>query len=231
MKLIDIQAQIEDELTWRVNEIRFLRNQLGLLRSDSEKMVYRKALVVMLYSHFEGFARTAFLIYVKSINQENLPRSVASDFIVAASLADVFKAYEDPQRKCSIFKRSLPNDASIHEFFRQVELVMGLNDLWKEKVDIPEDVVNVGFNLRPVVLRKILYRLGFPHDSFQPFEGHIQHLLNLRNSIAHGAAKAGVDQKQYDDIEKVTLTVMEELKKIIMDALASGLFYRVPLTS
>ena len=224
MNLLDIYTQLEEELTWRFNEIRFLRNQLSQFNNENEKMIYRKSLIVMLYSHFEGFSKTAFLIYVNLINQEEIPRLNTNEFITTASLLEVFKAYDNTDKKCKIFKNALPDDTKLHQFARQVDLVMELNNLWREKVKIPESIVDVESNLKPVVLRKILFRLGFPHNSFDAYEGMINRLLNLRNSIAHGAVKNGLDSKEYEDIESTTLTIMNELKKVIINALENRLY-------
>jgi HEPN superfamily RiboL-PSP-like protein len=45
-------------------------------------------------------------------------------------------------------------------------------------------------NLKPVVLRKILFRLGFPPETFASHEGTIHRLVNRRNNIAHGLSAA-----------------------------------------
>ena len=67
MNLADIRAELEDELRWRTEELRFFKNQLSDFRSDDERNRFRRALVVMLYSHFEGFWKAAFSIYVKAL--------------------------------------------------------------------------------------------------------------------------------------------------------------------
>ena len=72
MNLLDIRAQIEEEITWRSDEIRFLKNQLSNIQKETEKEKYRKSLVVMLYSHYEGFSKTIFQIYINEINPEFL---------------------------------------------------------------------------------------------------------------------------------------------------------------
>lgn len=231
MNLLDIQTQLEEELTWRLNEIRFLKNQVTNIRNESEKKIYRKALIVMLYSHFEGFSKTAFLIYINAINQEQVKRIDANDYITTASLAEIFKAYENKDKKCKVFKNSLPSDEKLHHFARQVDLVIELNDLWNCKVEIPESIVDVESNLKPMVLRKLLYRLGFPYNIFQKHEGLINHLINLRNSIAHGVYKSGLDDKEYNDIEKSIFDMMSELKKIIIEALTSRLYLKRAATS
>lgn len=42
MNNLDIRAQIEEEITWRYNEIRFLKNQLPLI---SQKKAIKKSIV------------------------------------------------------------------------------------------------------------------------------------------------------------------------------------------
>lgn len=37
--LIDIRSQLEEEMTWRSNEIRLLRNQLAYIEDDEDKKI------------------------------------------------------------------------------------------------------------------------------------------------------------------------------------------------
>jgi RiboL-PSP-HEPN len=194
LNIVEVRAQLEEELTWRLDEIRFLHNQLSYMRKEEEKKRYRKALVVMLYSHFEGFCKTAISIYATTINQENLACSLVTDQIIAASLATVFQDFENTDKKSNIFRRDLPEDTNIHRFARQVELISVLDEIWMLPVNIPvDDVVVTEANLKPPI---ILYRLGLPHDAFKENEGKIHLLLNYRNSISHGAAKDGISEKR-----------------------------------
>ena len=55
MDFDSIRAELEQDLAWRVDEIRFLQNQGSALGED-DKRRYRRALVLILYSHFEGIA-------------------------------------------------------------------------------------------------------------------------------------------------------------------------------
>lgn len=228
MNFPDIYAQIEEELTWRQNEIRFLKNQLSNIVSDSDKKRYRKSLVVMLYSHYEGYCKTVFLIYVKTVNSNAVNRLHANDFIMAASLSDIFKAYGNLDKKSEVFKNSLPADEKLHLFARQVDFVKAIDGLWNELLVIPEDIVDTESNLKPIVMRKILFRLGFEHDCFSKYEGEIHHLLHKRNNVAHGFEKQGVEEKEYDEVEKATYTIMNELKKMIVQALYGFKFLKEP---
>ena len=120
----------------------------------------------------------------------------------------------------------MPDDEKLHRFARQVDFVKEFDNFLLEIVNIPEDIVDVESNLKPVVLRKILYRLGFQYDAFDSYIGMIDQLLNLRNNIAHGARKTGLDHTSYEAIEKTTYTVMEEIKKMVLNALQNGLYLR-----
>lgn len=227
MNLADIYAQIEEEISWRRDEIRFLKNQLSFIQNEDEKNKYRKSLVVMLYSHYEGYCKTIFQIYIKSINNEFLSRKNVNNIIVASSLSEIFKAYSNLDKKNKFFKNVLPDDDKLHLFSRQVEFINMIDSLWDEVVYIPENIVDTESNLKPVVLRKILFRLGFEYDSFLPYEGLIHKLLNKRNAVAHGAEKGGVEEKEYEEVEKVTFTIMDDLKKMVTDALDKRQFLRV----
>ncbi len=226
LDLEDIRAQIEEEMTWRVNEMRFLGNQLAYIRNEDAQKLYRKSLIVMLYSHFEGFCKTSFLIYVKAVNKLGINRLDANNHIAAASLGEVFKYYGNTDRKNEYFKNSLPDDEKLHLFSRQVDLVAQLKELFDETVTIPESIVDTESNLKPVVLRKILFRLGFPYNVFGPHEGKIDFLLNRRNSVAHGTKDGGVTDSEYNGVQMTTYQIMTELTTLIMLTLEQQLYLK-----
>lgn len=213
MNNLDIRAQIEEEITWRYNEIRFLKNQLPNIPKESDKEKYRKSLIVMLYSHYEGFCKTLFLIYIHEINKKEISSSKVNKYIATASFDEAFKAYDNRDKKNKFFKNSLPGDQKLHKYSRQVDFLSAVDNLWNKKVVIPEKLIDTESNLKPIVLRKLLFRLGFPHDSFSSYEGKIDLLLNKRNNIAHGAEKEGINEKDYNNIENATFNIIDELKK------------------
>ena len=102
-----------------------------------------------------------------------------------------------------------------------------IDPLGKETVEIPESVVDTESNLKPVVLRKILFRLGFPYDRFADCEGKINFLLGKRNNIAHGSGKEGLTEKEYSEVEKATFTIMKEIMKLVIEALEKKAYLKV----
>jgi hypothetical protein len=226
MNLSDIRAQLEMELTWRQNEMRLLHNQLAFIEKDEEKNRYRKSLVVMLYSHYEGFCKTAFLIYINSVNKERLKCLEMNDYIVTANFAEIFIALEVPNAKCKIFKPKLPEDTKLHRFCRQVNFISELNNFLSKQVNIPEDVIDTESNLKREVMRKILFRLGLPYDAFKKHEDQIKDLLEARNQIAHGKFVSGIEEAAYQKFEISSYEIMSELKELLMLALINQAYLK-----
>lgn len=230
LDLADIRAQIEVEREWREAELRFLRNRLAFITDDAKRKIYRKSLVVMLYAHFEGICRAVLVTYVESLNTSGLLVDEANAAIAAASLTDVFHALRDPSSKCRTFKRELPDDTKLHRFARDREFIDTFGELSGRLVTLDADsLVHTESNLKPVVLRKILYRLGLEPTLVAPWTGTIQQLLRRRNDVAHGSAKDGVDEQVYRDLEQAVYAVVDDLVRVTCEAVAKQLYRRAPL--
>ena len=227
MEVAEIRAELEEELSRRLEEIRFFRNQLGEIGRVDDKERYCKCLVVMLYAHFEGFWKAAFSIYLKAINQENIRCRDAAAQIAAASMSDLFNALADPNSKCSFFRLSAPDDTKLHRFARHSEFAERIDNAFDGTVEIPiDDVINTESNLTPVVLRKNLFRLGFSHEEFKEEEGTINELLRRRNDIAHGSAWKGVSLDSYLNLEAAVIRVMKRVVILIFESLNARRFLR-----
>jgi hypothetical protein len=223
--LAAFRAEMEGEREWRETEMRQLRNQLSLLVSDDQRKTARKALVVMLYAHFEGVSKALLTMYVNRINSLGLRVDEVVPHIGAASLAEVFSALRDPNKKCAEFAQMLPNDTALHRFARDREFVEVAWKVAQRSVQINADkVVDTESNLKPVVLKKILFRLGLDPALAQPWEGAIHLLLNRRNDVAHGTAKAGLEAKEYATLEQAVSLVVDDIVKAIFNAVASKLY-------
>lgn len=224
MDLEIYRTEMEQELTWRSNELRFLKNQMSTMNDENDKEKYRKSLVVMLYSHFEGFTKTCLQIYLKAINDQVLIRKDVNECIVAASMDQVFKKYEDKDRKCDIFRRSLPEDKHIHKIFRRTDMVIQFHEFLEEQVHLPDEIVDTESNLWYKILQKNLYKLGIDSESFANYESKIDELVNLRNSIAHGSERTGIKENRYQKLENSVYTTMNELLKLLMKNLRDQAF-------
>jgi hypothetical protein len=227
MSLAEVRAELDEELTWRLEELRFFKNRLGEFRRDEERERYRRAMVVMLYAHVEGFWKAAFTIYVKAINKTGLRCSDAVEALVAAAFTEALEALADGGRKSDYFRHSAPDDAKLHRFSRQQEFVSRIDEFVSQTVVIePDDVVDTESNLKPVVIRKNLFRLGFQHDAFKEHEGTVDWLLNWRNQIAHGATRSGLTAEHYEPLERAVIDVMSTIVRFIYDSLKEQRYLR-----
>jgi hypothetical protein len=226
MNLAGLRAQLEADQAWREDEIRALHNRGAAIENEEELKQYRRALVLLLYAHYEGFCKFALSLYADAVNQSGVLCGEASYAIAAASLGDLFQSLRSPQAKCKLFRRTLPDDSRLHQFAREREFVELSSEFDKRPVRIPDDVVDTESNLWPIVLKKNLYRLGLSHDQFEQYDGEIHKLLNVRNGIAHGSFKDGIATKLYEELRTATTTIMSGLSASIMKALSERAYAR-----
>ena len=226
MNLEELWAEIEDEQKWREEEIRFLRKRVPDLTTDVERDLFRRALILILYAHFEGFCYFTFMHYVRAVNKEGLTCGEVDYPIAAAALSDVMRALRDPFKKCAEFRRDLPDDSKLHRFARDREFVEQTDALNLRRATIPERAVDMESNLKPIVLRKNLYVLGFAHDQFESIERDINTLLEMRNGIAHGKFRQGISEDIYEKLETSVYQIMKVVKHDIMEALQKKRYLR-----
>lgn len=212
----ELRASLETELAWRQEELAFFKNILNYL-SDDDKDVYRKSLVLMLYSHMEGYVKISLQIYVQFINSLVKSRKEFVSELKASGLHQEFLAYENLDRKCQIFKRKLPNDADLHRYYRRVDFIDQFNEMEEEILNIDDTTVDTESNLWYIVLKKNLYKLGIQIDIFEPYQKDIDGLVNLRNSIAHGNQKSGVSESDFSKWEKAVYDIASDITRVLYE--------------
>ncbi len=207
MTINDLREEMEIELTWRTDEFRMLKNNIAYIIKDEDKLKYRKSLVVMLYANFEGFCKICLLSYVKYINSLNLKRKdlYSKPELIASSMNNIFKSYDNKDKKCEFFKTKLPEDKNLHSVFRRADLIHGFEKFMEERILLDDEVINTESNLWSHVLSKNLYVLGLNYDVFKQYHLDIDRLVNMRNNIAHGSEKQGINEKVLEKIEKSIL--------------------------
>jgi MAE_28990/MAE_18760-like HEPN len=225
---VEIRGELEEEQTWRRDEIRFLRNQIANMRSDTEKDKYRRSLVVMLYAHYEGFCKAALLQYVRAVNEANLRCGDVVPAIVATSWMNIFKEIENAEVKSRIFRALLPDDTQLHRFARRRHFVEQITEFHDMAATLPEEAVDVEDNLSPIVMKKVLFRVGIEHDAFASHDGDILFLLNRRNNISHGVERKGIEEKVYERLEQAVFKIMDDLMDMIIDSIRNEIFKRKP---
>ncbi len=221
MNLPELWTQIEEELAWRQDELRFLNNQIELLEGDAEKKKLRRAALLMIYAHFEGFTKFSFDLYITTINNENLECRDVTATILACSFNDLFEALRNPESKSNIFKNALPDDTKLHRFARSVHFLEDLDTKLSLKVKIPGSIIDTESNLKPQVISKLLFSIGLDHKLFEDKNPTINRLLNKRNKIAHGESRAGIEEDEFNTLFTLSIDILNEVKSRIMQCLTT----------
>lgn len=212
----EFRANLENDLAWRQEEIAFFKNQLNYI-SEENKNRYRKALVLILYSHLEGYIKLSLQTYIQFINSLGLTRNMVTAGLKAAAMNKEFNAYDNLDRKNNIFKRELPEDAGLHRFYRRVDFVSQYDEFSSKDLEIDDSIVNTESNIWYIVLQKNLYKLGLPIDLFEEYESDIDALVNRRNSIAHGNFRSGISQGEFHKWEISTYDVLSGITRLLYD--------------
>jgi len=207
MTIEQLREELELSLTWRSDELRMLKNNLSIMRHDEDKSKYRKTLIVMLYSHFEGFVKMSFLIYVKYINSLQIKRIdlKSKPELIASSMNDIFQSYDNKDKKNKLFKRQTNDDKFIHTIYRRADLINAFSDYMDGIVEVDDKVIDTESNLWSHVIEKNFYKLGIQHNIFKSSYKNIDQLVNLRNAISHGNKKDGIPEKLYNTLEKTII--------------------------
>lgn len=109
--ILEFRGDMEESLSWRINEIVTLKN---LLREDNHVPVV-KTLIVMLYAHFDGFFKDCMECYIKYINSTELSLDKFSDSIITASLNREYAAFENRNKKCKELTSVPPTEEFLHK--------------------------------------------------------------------------------------------------------------------
>lgn len=211
-----LRAQLETELGWRQEELAFFKNQLNEI-PEEYKDKYRKSLILILYSHLEGYIKISLQYYIQYINSQELNRKDVTIGLMVASMDKEFLAYENLDRKCEIFRKELPEDRKLHRIFRRVDFMEELNGFKEKKLYIDDQIIDTESNLWFFVLQKNLYKIGLPVDMFNDYQNDINALVNRRNAIAHGNFKSGVTEQEFTNWESKAEDVMSGIMRIIYD--------------
>lgn len=219
MDAVSLRAEIEAEWTWRLDELRFLKNQTANIVTDDRRDQYRRSLVMMLYAHFEGFCKAALSVYATAINNDALRVRECTPAIGAASLAGIFNDLRNSDRKSDFFRRRAPDDSGLHRTMRDREFVERISESFDILASIDIDAtVDMESNVSPIVLQKILYRLGMDPSEVAPWSGQINKLLGRRNAVAHGEGRGGIDLKTFSELEAAVIDVVDKITRLLFQA-------------
>ena len=199
----EAHEKLNDEIAWRKKEIINLRNRLSL-SSGFDAQTLSKCIVLISYSHWEGFVKNASVIYLTYVKTVASNPSNFSNALKASLLAWYF----------SIENKSILSKIEVIE-----------NKIWgTEKLNFYiKDMCSTESNLNYNVLQKILYSMGIHTDVFDLKKNYIDEtILGNRNAIAHGEQRESLSTSQAQDIAKEVLVLLDWFKTEIDNAIDSS---------
>jgi hypothetical protein len=217
MSTQDFLAQLEADFTWRFEEVNALKGAVAAA-DPGVRDTLRKSLVLVLYSHLEGFCVFALRHYIDAVNEVGIQCGDATPAILAGAWEELFKAVLYGDEKCVQFTRRLPDDKGLHSHWRRRHFVEEIRGFEAKAVQIDEEVIDVESNLKPLVLQRNLFILGLDHQFVTPHEGSLHRLLNKRNSIAHGTERRGIQEGDYEAFEQTARTICRALITLLETA-------------
>ena len=197
----DLQDALDKEHAWRLKEIHDLKSLVKAKYNQKsvEKNVFSRALILISYSHWEGFVKNAskyYLSYIQflSLNQSQLSSRLVSSFLFQSTLN----------------KKRPDKIANILEGIT--------NPSYKFTINI-EELIDAESNLSSIILEKILSNIGIQTNAFITKSQYIDSvILKFRNDNAHGGIEY-VDIDQSIDISERVLDLMSLFKTEIENAL------------
>ncbi|MCM3317183.1 MAE_28990/MAE_18760 family HEPN-like nuclease [Rummeliibacillus stabekisii] len=205
MREEQFESYLQDDLSWRKKEI----SDLLLLAQVSEQQeILLKSLILVLYSHWEGYVKKGSKLYLKYVSEKKVKIKDLTVNFKGIQLKSLSKACIEGQESISLAKEI--------DFINRYSSVENI----KFKLSInPDDdrevcIVETGHNLSPKVMKNIFNLIGLKYC--QPIESREQYLnsnlLNNRNAIGHGSK---IPEDSYHDFD-LNLSEVLKLKEIII---------------
>ena len=224
MNIAELRAELEEDLAWRLDELRHLKNRLlGDEPRDQWSAASMRTILVMQYAHLEGFTRNAFAVYVDAINSESLMIKDLQPQLMAAALTEEFEAV----RKNVNSDEGKDEDGRLtRRAINQVAFVEKMHSMENSPVSLVSEVVaSMEMNLGRDVLRRCLYMLAIPTSQVsKPQYSSIEFVKNARNDIAHGSRRERISSGMFEAHRQKCEQFMKDLIRLITLAASSGWF-------
>lgn len=196
----ELFQKIDDEMSWRRMEIHYLKTLLKQKINSREKGALSKSVILVSYSHWEGFVKSISMYYLSYIAFLDLPKNKLSTNLIASCLVRIGEN-QNMSTKIKELHKILTDD--------NYKLAFNIDKL-----------VDAESNLNSTVLDKILVNIGASTSTFDTKAIFIDHvLLKNRNNFAHGENEQ-VDYDTAIDIADKVLELMYLYKTEIENMIA-----------
>lgn len=182
----------------------------------------------MQYAHLEGFAQNAFSLYVQAINDQQMSAKDLHPNLFACALVPEFDAI-----RLGIGNDQESEDGRLMRRAKlQVAFVEKVRALADQALSIDIDAaVSMEMNFGSDVLRRTLYRLGFPDNAVnRSHYNSLEFVRTARNDIAHGSRKERIEAGLFEAHRRKCEQFMNDLSRLITSAVDQE-WYRITITT
>lgn len=203
-----IERQIETDLVWREQELVTLKLLAARESSDHVRhAAILRALVAMLYAHYEGFCRFCWELFLTAIKTNNPEfRHLTEEMRQSFAEATLKKMRNATSRELLEF-------LICYDSFLRLRI---------SELDLPK--IDTESNLWPSLVQSINAGLGLKCELLANYTEELRALVGRRNGIAHGEKLTVPTLSKYAELEKGTLLVMHELAIAVLEALNGRLY-------
>lgn len=200
--MTDWAKELEEDLNWREAELATLKRALSVAASGPRERALLRALVAVLYAHYEGFCRFAWQTYLDAVSQDGKARKDVAECLARLSLKPRF---DELRTKCST--------QEVWDFCR-----VGFASAMQEPISFDVGLDSKD-NLWPDVFREKSQLVGLPCSELEHNSSRMSSLVARRNDLAHGKKVAVPKLVDYLDYENAALLVMHEVAVEVMEAI------------
>jgi hypothetical protein len=213
----ELRAQLEGDLAWRLDELRHLRNTLlGTVERSEWPVSALRTILVMQYSHLEGFAHNAFKLYVDAVNAQRLRADELRPHLFATALVPEFDALRLGGNEQESNEGRLTRRANMQ--FRFVEKLRTLSV--GEIIIDADHAISMEMNFGADVLKRTLFMLGIPVTEVDSgYFISLEFVRRARNDIAHGSRRERIEPSLFEAHRSKCEQFMNDLVRLISAAM------------
>lgn len=203
----ELQDCIDDEYAWRFHEIVSMKTEMQSMKSSNKRLLPMiRSLVMLSYSHWEGFVKHTTRYFLNYLSYLGLDQSQTHPALVASSLSYTLNN-----------KGRVASNYLIHEILT--------NGHYKPHYQI-EAMADTKSNLNYEVLEIISSNIGIDISSLSLEKVRLDEVvLGRRNKMAHGE-KDSLDMAYGIEVANATLNMMSEFKNLLQNMIAIDGFKR-----
>lgn len=199
----ELADRFANDLIWRKRELTVLATLVANAQSDREDVLIR-ALVTILYAHWEGFVKATADSYLEFLANRRLKYvDLKSNFVALGLQARIREA------------------ASRTNLTDLVQLIDGFRSGLVEQSRLPKQAISSEANLSSRVLFELTTCLGISYSPFATKKFAIDdRLLKNRNQIAHGGRNLPIAATDVLELRIEIVDLMDRFQDEILNAVA-----------